>query len=53
MFTRKISAIVGTLLALLTLAGTSTTAHATETPDSTAATPNNICEILPFCPRPR
>lgn len=53
MLTRRISAIVGALLALLTLVGTPTAAHATETSHSAAATPNNICEILPFCPRPR
>lgn len=53
MFTRRISAIIGTVLALLALLGTSTTAHATETPHSAAATPSNICEILPICPRSR
>ena len=50
MLTRRISAIVGTLLTLLTLVGTSTTAHATETTDPTAATPSNLCEILSGCP---
>lgn len=50
MLTRRISAIIGTLLALLTLVGTSTTAHATETTDPTAATPSNLCEILSGCP---
>ena len=60
MFTRRISAIVGTLLALLTLVGTSTAAHAAETTDPTAEitdptaeTPGNLCDILPICPRYR
>ena len=53
MFTRRISAIIGALLALLTLVGTSTAAHATETTDPTAATPSNLCEILSVYPRYR
>ena len=53
MLTRRISAIVGTLLALLTLVETSTAAHATETTDPTAETPSNLCDILPICPQYR
>jgi len=53
MLTRRISAIVGALLALLTLVGTPTAAHATETSHSAAATPSNFCDILPICPRSR
>lgn len=53
MLTRRISAIVGALLALLTLVGTSTAAHATETTDPTAETPSNLCDIPPICPQYR
>ena len=53
MLTRRISAIVGALLALLTLVGTPTAAHATEPSHSAAATPSNFCDILPICPRSR
>lgn len=50
MFTRKISAIVGTLLTLLTLVGTSTTAQANEiaAPENTA-TPEIYCSIFLQC----
>ena len=53
MFTRRISAIIGALLALLPRVGTPTAAHATETSHSAAATPSNFCDILPICPRYR
>lgn len=52
MFTRRSSAIIGAILAMLALVGTPTAAHATETSHS-AATPSNFCDILPICPRPR
>lgn len=50
MFTRRISAIIGVLLALLTLAGTSTTAKANEVtaPESTT-TPQIYCALFFQC----
>jgi hypothetical protein len=51
MFTRKLSAIAGAILVLLTMFGASTTAHAAETSDSAAVTtPDNFCSIFSICP---
>lgn len=50
MLTRRISAIVGTLLALLTLVGTPTAAKANEvTTQASATTPQIYCALFFQC----